>query len=176
MLKIICFALILMFFTGCDKPNPEPEKLDPIYSELEKEAANVENEMKKAEKDLEGFEKDAKAVVPQTGQRKYAEKRVFEAKDKLEKLSQQKKYWEIKLESRKNWDRSHYLSAYNKKETWPDPKEFEEYQIQRKLELAPRNWDAKRRLEDSRSEFGPKTSKPEHAEESEGKSASKDHH
>lgn len=176
MLKIIGLTLILTVIVSCDKPNAEPERLDPVYFELEKEASAVEAEIKKAEKDLESFEKDAKLVVPQTGQRKFAEKRVFESRNKLERLEQLKKYWELKLESRKKWDREHYLKAYNKKEPWPDPKEFEEYQIQRKLEQAPRNWDAKRRLEDSKVDFVGKSAVSGHGESAEAKSEAKDHH
>lgn len=145
----IVFTLILTIL-GCDKPNPEPEKLDPIYSEMEKEASAAGNALKAAEKELEGFEKELAAVVPQTGQIKYAQKRVSETQAKITKLRQMEQYWKLRVESRKVWAREKYLEAYHQKKPWPPPEEFTEYQAQKKLEEAPRAWDLKGRLEQAK--------------------------
>ena len=143
---LLSFSLLLV---ACDKPNPEPEKVDPIYLDMEKEAAETESQIKTAEKDLEGFQKDLENVVPQTGQIKYAEKRVSEATAKLEKLKQMRQYWEIRLETRKQWDRKQYLAAYKAKKPWPESSEYEQYKIQRKLEQAPKSWNLKKRMEEA---------------------------
>jgi hypothetical protein len=41
------------------------------------------------------------------------------------------------------------MDAYNKKEPWPDPKEFKEYSMQKKLRQAPLSWSVKRRMEEA---------------------------
>ena len=170
--KIILLLLASFFLWGCDKPNPEPEKLDPIYEELQKEAASMNSQVAAAEKELEGFKKDLEAVVPQTGQIKYAQKRVYEAEAKLTKLKQLKDYWEMRVESRLKWDREHYLKAYNAKQPWPDPKEYEEFKAQLALERAPKQWDLKQRMEQAKLGMKLKGS-GEHGEGGEG--AASDH-
>lgn len=144
-LFLILFSL---FLVSCDKPNPEPEKGDPIYADIQAQLAQVNGQLKSAEKDLQDKIKEQGNVVPQTGQNKFAQKRVDEAAAVVDKLNQMKLYWELKVQSRKNWAREAYLKAYEKKEAWPDPKEVEEYKAQKKLEEAPRNWDAKKRVAD----------------------------
>lgn len=142
--------LFIISVIACDRPDPEPEKHDPIYSDMLNEAKSAEGELKSAEKDLEGFQKDLENAVPQTGQIKFAQKRVFETKERIEKLRQMKDYWELRAESRVKWDRKEYLKAFHKKEPWPDPKEYEEYKMLRKLQLAPKNWDNRKRLEETK--------------------------
>jgi len=151
MKPIITLFFLISVLVACDKPNPTPEVGDPIYNDLLKEAADVNNQLKSAEKELEGFQKDAAAVLPQTGQIKYAEKRVYETSARIEKLKQMKQYWELRAETRKEWSRRNYLAAFKAKKPWPDPAEYEQYQLQRKLELAPRQWNIKQRLEQSRA-------------------------
>jgi hypothetical protein len=157
MRRFITFLFLISVLVACDKPNPTPEANDPIYSDILKEAAETNSAISAAEKELEGFQKDAEAVVPQTGQIKYAQKRVSETTAKIEKLKQMKQYWEIRAESRKDWARQSYLKAYNAKKPWPEPEEYEQYKLQRKLEQAPRNWNIKERIDQARAgvAFGP---------------------
>lgn len=165
--KIILLLLLSFFFLGCDKPNPEPEKLDPIYEALQKEAAAANSAFVAAEKELEGFKKDLEAVVPQTGQIKYAQKRVYETEAKVAKLRQMRDYWQLRVESRLKWDREKYLVAYKAKKPWPPPEEFAEYQAQLALERAPRQWDLRQRLDQAK--LGMKLKTPgEHGEGTEG--------
>ena len=79
----------------------------------------------------------------------------------------------MRAESRKKWDREKYLKAYKEKKPWPDPQEFEDYKIQRKLEVAPRNWDIKRRLEEAGVGIPLKTGKTEKSEHSEANTEDK---
>ena len=144
----LLFILCVLTLSACDKPNPEPEKIDPIYTDIQARLASVTSQIKSAEKDLEDKKKDVAAAVPQTGQIKFAQKRVHEAENALAKLNQLKEYWELRVESRKKWAREYYLKAYEKKEVWPDPQEIEEYQAQKKLEEAPSAWNAKQRVKD----------------------------
>ncbi len=153
MLKITLFFLISLCLLACDRPNPEPHKLDPIYSELEREAKAVQGEIDKAKKDLEGFLKEHEAVVPQTGQIKYAQKRVDETRNRIQKLEQLKLYWDLRVKSREEYAKTEYMKAYNKKEPWPPPEEYQSYLTMRKFEQSPRHWDAKQRFETAKAEF-----------------------
>ncbi len=151
MKRIITFLILFLALAACEKPLEHPETTDPIYNDLLAEVSAAESAATKTEKELEDFKKEAEKVAPQTGQIKFAEKRVYETQAKLDKIKQMVEYWKIRAESRKHWARKKYLAAYKKKEHWPDPKEYEEYQLQRKLEQAPKEWNLKRRLEESRA-------------------------
>jgi uncharacterized protein YhaN len=151
MKHFITIFFLTSFLVACDKPNPTPEANDPIYNEMLKEAAETNSAVAAAQKELEDFQKNLDAVVPQTGQIKYAQKRVSETTAKIEKLKQMKQYWEIRADSRKDWDRKSYLQAYNAKKPWPDPEEYEQYKLQRKLQQAPRNWNLKERIDQARA-------------------------
>lgn len=145
---IILSLLMSFIVVGCDKPNPEPEKIDPIYADIQSKLAEVNSQLKVAEKDLADKRKDLEKVIPQTGQNKFAQKRVEDSAAALDKLNQMKLYWELKLKTRKHWARQEYLKAFNKKEVWPNPQEIEEYRAQKKLEESSRTWDAKKRVAD----------------------------
>jgi hypothetical protein len=145
------FSLLFILsisITGCDRPNPEPEKIDPIYSDIQSKIGSINSQIKSAENDLQDKKKDLAKVVPQTGQNKFAQKRVDDAQRALDKLLQLKEFWELRAESRKKWAREHYLKAFYKKEPWPNPKEYEEYLAQKKMEEASPTWNAKQRVLD----------------------------
>jgi hypothetical protein len=149
-LSIIFLITSSLFLVACDKPNPHPETLDPIFSEFEKEADLAGKAAVAAEKELEGFQKDLEAVAPQTGQIKYAQKRIYETQARIDKLRQLAQYWKIRVETRKEWAQKSYLAAYKEKRLWPDPKEYEEYKQLRKLEQSSRQWNPKARLEQAK--------------------------
>lgn len=145
-LRLVFLLIFSLIFMACDKPNPEPEKLDPIYADIQTKAGSYTSQIKTAEKNFEDAKKELEKVAPQTGQIKFAQKRVDDADAALRKLQQMQMYWELKLKSREKWAREQYMKAYNKKEAWPNPEEYQEYLSQKKLEEAPSNWDAKKRV------------------------------
>jgi hypothetical protein len=147
--KVILFLLFTLLLAACEKPNPEPEKLDPIYSAIEKEIKEAESAISSTETMLKEAQDTFDKAVPQTGQIKFARKRLYEAKAQLEKQKQMKRYLELRLKSRLDWDRSQYLKAYNKKEVWPKPEEWDQYQAQKALEGASKQWSNRRRMEEA---------------------------
>jgi len=142
------YFILAMSVLACNRPDSEPEKVDPIYSDIQSKISSVNSQIKSAEKDLDDKKKDFAKVVPQTGQNKFAQRRVEDAQRVLDKLIQMKEYWQLRAESRKRWAREHYLIAFNKKEPWPDPREIQEYIAQKKLEEASPTWNAKQRVQD----------------------------
>ncbi len=168
LMVFISFFLIL----GCERPETEPEKFDPIYSDLLKQSAEVKTQIATAEKELEGFKAEFEAVEPQTGKIKYATKRVNETRAKLDKLIQMQFYWDLKAKSRVRWDRENYLVAFKSKAPWPPPEEYKTYLAQKKLETAPKVWNLRERLDQAKlgiSLNGPKETEREEKEKREEK-------
>ena len=84
---------------------------------------------------------DKEKAAPQSGQIKFANKKVFESENKITALKQQKQYFEIKVEQRKNIDRNNYLDSLKNGKTWPNKEEVEEYKTTIKLQRDKINWD-----------------------------------
>lgn len=147
-MRIICLILLSLSLVACNKPDPNPELKDPIYNDLHSAAAEASQLLEAEKKNLEGFEKELSDVVPQTGQVKYAQKRVRESKEKIVRLEQEKQYLELKIEARKRESKKSYSKAFKKGETWPDPQEWNSYQTEKRLRNAKRTWDAKERIKE----------------------------
>lgn len=144
---LILFISASFFLLGCNQPDSHPELKDPIYADINASLGSVSQDLDAELKTLEEHEQALKDIVPQTGQIKFAEKRVFESKARLNRLEQEKKYLELKLEARRKEARTSYLSAFNKKETWPPPEEWSQYLAEKNLRNAKRAWDVKERME-----------------------------
>lgn len=152
-MRIIAAIFILFALTACNKPDPNPELKDPIYSDLQTQLGAATAAVEAEKKKLEGFEKDLETTVPQTGQIKFAKKRVFESQALISKLEQEKSYLELKIEQRRRTAVTSYRKAFAKKEEWPDPKEFASYQVEQKLRRAKRSWDVKDRMKEAGISF-----------------------
>ncbi len=137
----------LMILIGCNRPDSNPELKDPIYADINSTLGSVSQELDAEMKSLAEHEQALKDVVPQTGQVKFAEKRVFESKARINKLEQEKTYLELKLTARLKEARKSYLAAFEKKESWPNPDEWSAYQAEKSLRNAKRAWDVKERME-----------------------------
>ncbi|WP_413569136.1 hypothetical protein ACLWBD_17650 [Bdellovibrio sp. HCB117] len=147
-LRIVCLIILSFALSACNKPDPNPELKDPIYSDLSATLAATTQAIEAEKKALEGFQKELSEVVPQTGQIKYAQKRVFDSQQKIARLEQEKQYYELKIEARKKSSKKSYMAAFKKGESWPNPKEFEDYQAQKKFREAKRTWDVKQRMQE----------------------------
>lgn len=145
MLKLLLLSLFLML-SACSKPDPNPELKDPIYNEFVSLAATANSELEAEKKALEGFEKELQDVVPQTGQIKFAQKRINDSKAKISRIQQEKKYFELKVTARKALAKSQYAEAFKNKTVWPDPKEWQTYEMEKKFRAAKKTWDVKERM------------------------------
>jgi low affinity Fe/Cu permease len=93
MFKIIAITILflqLSVLIGCEKPNPEPEKLDQVYEDLEKQAAAVGADIANFQTQLDEHLVTLKKAEPQTGQIKYAQKHVYETSAIIDRLKQKK--------------------------------------------------------------------------------------
>ncbi len=144
----ILLLLIIVIAVGCNKPNPNPELMDPIFSDIQSQVSSVDAEIAAEEAKLAENSASFENVVPQTGQIKFAQKRVWDSKNRIEKLKQLKKYWEVRKESRKIHARTEYMKAFASGKHWPDPSEYSMYKNQQKLENASRSWNVKKRIQE----------------------------
>lgn len=124
-LFFIAFALIL---TSCNKKNPNPELSDEIYKDLQLELSIADKALEDEIKGLVTLQKEKDSVVPQTGQVKYATKKVEDAIARIDRLKQQKQFFEISLETRKHDVKERYEESLRKDgRPWPDPQEIADY-------------------------------------------------
>ena len=162
MRKTLIIPIFFVFF-GCNKPDPHPETLDPIFSDYNSELSAATSDLRAAEKELEGLKLETKKATPQTGQLGFSSSRMYEADKKVEKLRQMVQYWELKIESRQQEDRKQYLKAWADKKPWPDPQEYKDYLEQKQLRKAPLTWSVKKRMEEAGVGIPVKVPGSEHA-------------
>lgn len=137
----ILFILTFILTFSCTKVDPTPELQDEIYKDLLVELDVATKELEAEEKNLEKLVVDKEKAAPQSGQIKFANKKVFESENRIAALRQQKQYFEIKVEQRKNIDRNNYLDSIKNGKSWPNKQEVEEYKTTIKLQRDKINWD-----------------------------------
>lgn len=141
--SIVTTTAYILVFTGCHSYNSEPEKIDPIYSDLLNQSAIYDKLAKDTTKEYESNLKALENVVPQSGQLDDAQKKVFQSKHLIEKYEQLTKYYSMRAESRKEQDKITYSKAYEKGESWPPPNEWIRYKQFKALNQASRDWNAR---------------------------------
>lgn len=139
---------------GCNSPDPKPELKDAIYQDMLQQKDQTAKDLEAALKKLDGHQAELKKVVPQTGQIKFVEKRIWETQNLISSLQQQQKYWTIRLDQRRDYVRKNSLIAFNEGKAWSDPKELEAYLTEKRLRLAKLDWDTKSRREHFLRETG----------------------
>lgn len=143
------FYLILALFaavalTSCKREDPNPEKADPIYSDLLQELDLFEKQLVEKEKELEEARKDLQEVIPQTGATAPHRNKVFMSENAVEAIKQRKKYFQIKIEQRKIQVQARYKESLRPGgRPWPDEEEVKQYRIQMKLQRDALAWDKK---------------------------------
>lgn len=143
MVRTAAVLLILSVATmGCEKPNPNPELLDPIYRDLMTRKSAADSEVSSGETELKSAMEAVGKATPQTGELKRARRGVEIVQQKLERAKQESLYLGVLIHQRKKYARKHYLQAYHQKQPWPPKEEYEHYKLVRRLREAPLSWDA----------------------------------
>ena len=159
MLFVLIFTIV-----ACNKPNPNPELADEIYSDLKSSAEASEKDVESEKKKLEAAKKELEAVVPQTGEIKYAQKRFFESEAKLQRLEQVQKYYALKAEARLKYTKLEYLKAFKAGKPWPTEEEIESYRTYKLLSQKEPSWDSRKRVQAYEKENGIESSAKPKAE------------
>lgn len=144
---LLIFSISFLLF-GCDRPDPQPQLKDPIYLDIQSEITSLQQSLDSETKTLQEHLKTLAEVVPQTGQNKYAQKRVDESKALLNKISQELEYQKLKLQAQEKKARFDYKKAFESKEVWPNPSEWSEYQTEKRFRNAKKTWDVESRLKE----------------------------
>lgn len=131
-LLFIAFALIL---ASCTKKNPNPELSDAIYMDLQEELGIADKALEDELKNLATLQKEKDDVVPQSGQVKYAIKKVEDSLARIDRLKQQKQFFEISLETRKHLVAERYEESLTEGgRPWPDETEIADYRTLIKIQ------------------------------------------
>ena len=159
---ILIFTSILLMnaLSACNRPIAEPEELDPIYKDLVQTLQKEQSKLAEQEK-LQADAREGLAKA-ETGsiQAKILKKDYSLATQNIQKIKQRVKYLEIRVERRKFTDRMTYKHSFEAKKEWPDPNEYSEYLVNKRLNEASRHWsDRVPRLNDRypSSKLEPKT-------------------
>lgn len=140
-MKFLIFAIIFSLFTGCNKPDPNPENSDEIYKDLLQELDVATKGLEAEKKNLEKLQAELQKVTPQTGQVKFAQKKLYETMATITKLEQQKQFFEIKIELRKGDVRDRYMESRRGGRKWPDQAEIDGYKAMMKLQRDKLEWE-----------------------------------
>lgn len=163
LMKTLLFALFL-FCLACTKVDPHPENRDEIYEDLGQELEIATKALEGAEKNLLSAKDEVDKAIPQTGQIKYATKKLRNAEAYFAEMQQRKIYFDVKRERRKTYVQFRYQESLRKDgRPWPDPKEIEEYKAIVKFNREKLEWD---RTKGTRKDVprGTKSSKDESPE------------
>ncbi len=140
---VIILTSMLSGIAGCKKPIENPELLDPIYADLLKESKFYDDAAKTKQAELEAIKKEWEEAPPQTGREKMARNRYYNKEREVTKAYQTARFFELRARTRKSEDKKAYLKAFLADKPWPDPNEYEAYQMETRLTKANRNWDAR---------------------------------
>ena len=144
--KLSIYFLLSGLLLSCNKPDPQSYKRDPIYQDILAELALANGALAQARSDLETHKQSVAKAIPQTGQIKYAQKRFWQATERVTKAEQMVRYWEIRASSRKSQADRQYLRSFYNKTPWPDQKEFDEYSKNKLLSQRKRIWNLRERF------------------------------
>lgn len=133
-------ACSIFSILGCKSKNPNPELIDPIYLDLQKEERRHSQLVKELEKQIETSNKELASSEPRSIDLKIKAKEISGLKDRLIRLKQGEEYFRIRAELRRVEARKAYTIAFEKGEEWPNPEEFKAYEVNKRLRTVPLNW------------------------------------
>lgn len=137
-LIVLCTQLL-----GCKKEDPNPELMDPIYSDLLKRATESQKAFDDAKVKIETLRQDLSKAEPNSIDVKDIQKEL--AKMELQKLraEQEARYFRIRSERRKFEDRIEYKKAFAKNEEWPNKREYSDYLVNIRVREINLNWNSR---------------------------------
>lgn len=137
----LLLALILIIQTGCKQPIENPELADPIYSDLLSQVNGAKSAIASEEKSIKDLKDQIAALKPRDSSRGPLLRELAAHERALVQAKQQKTYFEIRSQQRKEYDQKAYQEAFDRDLPWPNPEEVEEYKKTKKLLQASRNWE-----------------------------------
>ncbi len=143
MKRFFFFISFICFLNGCNRPNPNPELLDPGVNDIKEDIdltsaqiATLKSIIKKAEEELAN-------AIPQTGEAKIARRKIEDKRELLTIQEQKLEFYKMSLEKRIQFSRDDYSKAFSEGKPWPSPDTVEQYKHYRRLLTSNRNWDSR---------------------------------
>lgn len=139
--RLLPLLATVLLFNGCKpKPIENPELIDPIYSDLMSLSAAATAKAEAQKKKIAELEESMKGMADRDPDLKRTRHEKSNLERGLIQIEQDAEYFEIRAQQRRLYDKEAYLKAFRAEKPWPDPAEFEEYQEQKKLRAASRDW------------------------------------
>jgi hypothetical protein len=162
----LLFFISVILLAGCRHEEPNPEIFDPIYQDLVKSQKDSETELELEKKKHEEALVALERALPVTIELKNARKEVEKTTHNLVVINQRAHYARIRADRRLVIARAASHEAFINGKDWPPPEERIQYQTNRRLVTAPRNWAAHLpKLFDRKPTMAPKSEKAEVKEE-----------
>ena len=141
-MKCLIFIAVMVFLTACTQKDPHPEQMDGIYKNLMAELDLARRSLELEEKSLTTLIKERALVVPQTGQNKFANKKIADAEEKITIMRQRVKFFEISASQRAEHAKIKYdESLRSGGKPWPDKEELDLYNSVTKFQRDKLAWD-----------------------------------
>ena len=164
-------AGLFILVSGCSRPNPNPENIDPIYTDLIQRSALAKAAAETAKSEKEKLRSELENLPARDVARRKTLADISKQESRAMVAEQEGLYYEVRAEQRKAYARAEYLKAFEKGEPWPNPKDFETYKIQRKLQESPKEWSSKVRKTDRYNRKTPEDMRKELEEQLKGSGA-----
>lgn len=139
----LCTLLIGIAVSGCSRPNPEPEKLDPIYLDLKAEETQALAAAEALTEEIATAKAELAKLPPRDPGRRKAEQDLKNKAAQLVQFEQLILYYKIRSKQRVAYAREEYLKAFDANQPWPKPEDFEAYKNSKKLRSIDKNWSSR---------------------------------
>lgn len=136
----LLMALAILTLVSCNKPLSSPEEIDPIYKDLQSELSNSEKDYAEKLKKVEEAQLRLRDIIPQRGQTRKFYGDYHNAQNIAEKARQKMEFYRERVSSRKFEARNSYIKALESQQSWPDPKEYNDYRSSKRAAGGSRNW------------------------------------
>ena len=144
-MKCLIYIAVMVILTACAQKDPNPELLDGIYKDLVAELDLARRSLELEEKSLLDLVKEKSIAIPQTGQIKFAIKKISDAEEKIMIMKQRVIFFEISVAQRVGLARIKYgESLRTGGKPWPDKEEVALYNSATKFQRDKLEWERNR--------------------------------
>ena len=132
----------VLFLSGCNRPLPNPESLDPVYADLLSESSRAAKEVTEAQANLAEKMKTDEKTDFHDPTRRHTRQVILTDRLRLSELQQTGEFYRLRAESRKSHDLDAYRAAFGteSEKSWLSEDELRLYKAQKRLQSAPRQW------------------------------------
>ncbi len=128
---------------GCSKEDPHPEVRDPIYKDLKSQADLHQKEVEEQKKFLGEFKVEMAKTEANSMERKDFRIKIAKAESNIKNHEQWAHFYRIRTERRAVVDKVTSKEARLADKPWPDPSEYSDYLVNKRLREVSLNWNSR---------------------------------